>query len=114
MHNSVEPFVQISSNLSAFLLQEFNDGLVNVSCLPSDTTAIIFWQLSDSTPLWEAYPDYTFSPPELNHTVTLNSPPNGIEVFHCGLYNYEEALLNEKNVTVVALSSEKKYYLHPL
>ncbi len=103
----IETSLQLSANLNAYYFEDFNNGLVNISCLPEDLTATVFWQLSDSTPLSEAYPDYIFSPPGLNHTVTIVSPPVGIAVFSCGLYNYGElVLLNEKTTTVVALSSK--------
>ncbi len=107
----IESSLEISTTLSANLYSDFANEKVNISCVPSDLTTIVFWQSANSTPLWDDYPHFVFSPPGLNHTVTLTSAPNGIEIFYCGLYNYEDTLLNERNVTVVSLTSMLQLFL---
>ena len=102
------PDLEISTSLLVSTAEELASGTVNVTCTPSDPSAIVFWRNSDNLPLEEVYPEYQYLPAGLNHTVVLVKPPNGIEQFTCGLYNGEEAvnLLNSINVTVVSISSK--------
>lgn len=85
--------------------RDFENGLISVTCTPSDPSAVIYWQLLNSTALYEAYPSYQFEPDGLNHTVKLLSAPDGIATFVCGVYSpggFE--LINEQQVTVVTVS----------
>ena len=107
-YNIIVPSTNLSSNLTVHFQEDFENGMVNISCLPSDPATIVFWQLLNKTALWEVYPDLLFSPFGLNHTVTVVTPPNGIETFVCGLYNNEDNLLNEQRATIVAVTSNKK------
>lgn len=86
----------------------FITGTVNITCTPSDPSAIVFWRNRAKLPLENVYPTYQFLPVGLNHTVIVVSPPNGIEEFTCGLYNGEGAmnLLNSVDATAVSISSE--------
>lgn len=85
----------------------FANGSVSVSCVPSDLGAIIRWQFLSGVPLWDEYPSYVFQPPGLNHTVTLTSPPYGILLIECGLYDPGMTrLVNGIEITVVAVSSK--------
>ena len=100
----------LSNDLVVRRPTEYYQGLVNVSCIPSDPNAVIHWQFLNTVPIWEAYPLYEFSPTGYNHTVTLLSPPNGIVVIKCGLLNPGSTLLaNEQRITLVAVTS--KLYL---
>ena len=98
--------MESSTELAAHMVEDFNEGVVQVTCLPNDTSAVIAWQLLDGTPLLEAYPNAILTPTNLNHTVTFMSPPLGIEIVICGLYNNGDDLLNIQRITVAALSSK--------
>lgn len=105
----IVPSVESSTELAANLVQDFEEGLVSITCLPSDESAIISWELLNGTPLLDMYPDAALTPGNLNHTVTFASAPSGIEIVVCGLYNNGGDLLNTKETTVVALSSMLLY-----
>ncbi len=102
----IVPSVNASTDLAANLINEFEEGLVSITCLPSDGSAIITWELQDGTHLLDMYPDVTLTPANLNHTVTFTSAPIGINRFICGLYNNGGLILNANMITVVALSSK--------
>ena len=99
---SLVPTVEISSTTITASKKDFMKGLINITCTPSDQQAIIIWTLQDGTPLWTAYPSYTFQPNNLNHTVSVLSAPENNTVFVCGLPNPgENSLLNKKLVTII-------------
>ena len=92
----------ISSTTIAASKKDFTNGLITITCTPSNQQAIIMWTLQDGTPLWTAYPSYIFEPNNLNHTVTVVSAPENNTVFLCGLPNPgENGLLNKKSVTTI-------------
>ena len=88
---------------------DYNDGLVNVSCMPSDPTAFIHWQQLSNVPLWDIYPSYQYEPIGRNHTVKILSPPYGIIIIVCGLLNPGgmPRLLNEQRITLVTVTSKR-------
>ena len=106
------PSIESSTNLAANLIEEFDEGLVTITCLPSDNSAIIFWELHNGIPLLDMYPNVLLTPANLNHTVTFTSAPNGINTVICGLYNNGGVLLNIRTITVVALSGKTTQYFY--
>ena len=94
----------ISSTTITASKKDFTNGLITITCTPSNQQAIIMWTLQDGTPLWTAYPSYIFEPNNLNHTVTVLSAPTSNTMFVCGLPNPEGSdLLDNQTVTITGI-----------
>lgn len=102
------PEISVSTNPTVRTPTDYGAGLVSISCTPTIPTAAIYWTTLDGGPLWEDYPDFSFEPAGLNHTVTLYTAPQGIAVFYCGvrvaaLYDQID-YINEQSLTVVSVT----------
>ena len=99
------PSIDASPSVVIERREDYSDGLVSISCTPSDPDAVIYWQTSNGGSLAEAFPGFEFLPMGLDHVVRLTEVPERIEVLYCGLYNRgTDSLLNANKFTVVAVS----------
>lgn len=105
MYYNTVPSIDASPLVVVQTIQDYYDGLVTLSCIPSDPDAIIHWFTTEGRSFPEAFPEFDFLPVGLNHTVTLMEAPPRIEMLYCGLYNpSNDSLVNANTFTLLAVS----------